>query len=437
MRDGRRRRLRLRLPTGPDTGAGRPCVLLLAPHNSYRIAAFSAAAESLGIELLVASEGRYSLVPEIAAGLRVDFQAPEAAVETVLRAARGRPIGGVVSTDDVTTPLASLIAQSLGLPHNPITAAQVCRRKDHARRMLAEAGVPVPFFMRLDLKRDVAGQTRGLPYPCVVKPLAMSGSRGVIRADTPEELVEACRRIRKIVAGQRDEEERRYVLVEEFLPGLEVAVDGILSAGTLRVLAVFDKPDPLDGPYFEETYYVTPSRLDGVTQSRILARVREACAAYGLREGPIHAELRIGRGDVWVIEVAARSIGGDCGRLLRFEAGRGLEEMVLENAVGCGFDLSPRQEAAGVLMIPTPGAGVLRRVEGVLEARRVAYIEDVEITIREGYELTPLPEGSSYLGFVFARGPTADLVEASLRRAHACLNVVVAPSWQLAPAALA
>jgi biotin carboxylase len=249
----------------------------------------------------------------------------------------------------------------------------------------------------------------------------------VVRADDEAALLDACARVAALLADLEDPQERSRILVEGFIPGPEVALEGLLDAGELRVLALFDKPDPLDGPYFEETYYVTPSRLAPSVQARITRRVAEACRAYGLVQGPVHAELRLFEGEAWVLEVASRTIGGQCARLLRFASGCGLEELVLAQAVGLPLDLTPTADAAGVLMIPTPTPGVLRRVEGVLAAERVPYVEEVEISVREGYRLVPLPEGSAYLGFVFARAPTAALAEQALRRAHAQLRVVTAP----------
>ena len=225
-------------------------------------------------------------------------------------------------------------------------------------------------------------------------------------------------------------EERHTLLVESFVPGPEIALEGMLASGELSVLAIFDKPDPLDGPFFEETIYVTPSRLPRSVQALAAERVREGCAAYGLTEGPVHAELRIHDGDAWIIEIAGRTIGGDCARLFTFGAGTGLEHLVLKRALGRAPDgpLRGDSRAAGVLMIPTPGAGTLRRVEGVMAASRIPGIREVSITVREGYELIPLPEGGTYLGFVFALGDDPAGVEASLRRAQGTIRVIVAPS---------
>jgi len=417
----------------PGCARRRRRVLLIAPHTSYRISAYYEAAKRLGIDLVVASRGEYSLVPEIAAGIDIDLESPSGAVDTLLDENKRRPFHAVIATDDATVELASHVAGALRLPHNPVVATRNARRKDLARRSLAAAGLPVPAFRRIDLSIGLKAQVLDLSYPCVVKPLALSASRGVIRVDNFDEFNAACRRIAPLLSGLPDEEERRFLLVEAYLPGTEVALEGLLASGQLRVLAIFDKPDPLEGPYFEETYYVTPSRLDDPLKKAVTKAVEAGCRAYGLRQGPVHAELRIVGGTPHVLEIAARTIGGDCARLLAFGTGASLEEIVLRQAVGEPVQIEPRPGAAAVLMIPVPGAGVLRRVEGVIEAQKVPGIEDVVIAVREGYEITPLPEGGSYLGFIFARGGSPDEVEAALRRAHAKLKFVLAPAWRLEP----
>ena len=484
-------------------------VLLLTPPGSYRVHAYMEAARDLGIGMIVASEGEYSLVPGLGEGLRVELADTEAVIGQVVRTHRDRPIAGVVATDDGTVELANRVAAAIGLAHNAASAARITRRKDLARAALAAAGLPVPAVRRVDLHRPVAPQIAGVEFPCVVKPLALSASRGVIRADDVPGLEAACRRAGAVAAaatgvrpplaagasadvavsrqsgvatGVRpslaagasaddaasrqsggaagvsarpaagvpapsaasasaavpardsiDDEERHTLLVESFVPGPEIALEGMLVGGELSVLAIFDKPDPLDGPFFEETIYVTPSRLPPPVRSLAAERVREGCTAYGLTEGPVHAELRIHDGDAWIIEIAGRTIGGDCARLFTFGSGTSLEHLVLQTALGRvpGAPDAPFREAgraAGVLMIPTPGAGVLRRVEGVMAASRIPGVREVSITVREGYELTPLPEGGTYLGFVFALGEDPAAVEDSLRLAREAIRVVVAPS---------
>ena len=409
-------------------------VLLIAPPGSYRVHAYLEAARDLGIEMLVASEGEHSPVPGIGDGLRVDFADPEAVIERVVGTHRDRPVAGVVATDDGTVEIANRAAAALGLAHNAPSAARIARRKDLSRTALAEAGLPVPAARRVDLRRPLGSQLAGVEFPCVVKPLALSASRGVIRADAPPGLEAACRRAgaiaRAAAVASAATEERDTLLVESFVPGPEIALEGMLEGGELSVLAIFDKPDPLDGPFFEETIYVTPSRLPRPVQALAAERVRAGCAAYGLTEGPVHAELRLHDGDAWIIEIAARTIGGDCARLFTFGSGTSLEHLVLQRALGCSPDVGFRDagRAAGVLMIPTPGAGTLRRVEGVMAASRIPGICEVSVTVREGYELTPLPEGGTYLGFVFALGDDPAGVEESLRRARETVRAIVAPS---------
>lgn len=409
-----------------------PRVLLIAPRDSYRIAPYITAARKQQIDLLIASEGRQALAGFDVPGIQVELGSLETALTAIRTAAQADGFSAVIGTDDGTIELAAVASQALGLPYNPPSAARIARRKDLARRCLAEAGVSVPWHWRINLAQPLDAQLAGVIYPCVVKPVALSASRGVIRADDLSQLMNAIARIQRLLAGENDPAERETLLIEEYIPGAEVAVEGLLTAGRLEVLAIFDKPDPLNGPFFEETYYVTPSRHAPEIQRQVMTRVAEACSAYGLREGPVHAECRINERGVWILEVAARTIGGLCGRLLRFGTGYGLEELVLQHALGRRPDVRRESGGAGVLMIPIPQGGILRRVEGQLAAQRVPYIEEVVIDVREGYELVPLPEGASYLGFIFARAPSPAEAEAALRTAHACLRIIVAPLWKTA-----
>ena len=374
------------------------------------------------------SEGEYTLAVE--GGLRVDLGDEKKALESIRAAARREGgFAAVVAPDDTTVELAGRVASELGLAGNPPEAARLSRRKDLARVRLAAAGVRVPEFRVLDLRRPL--ELSGISFPCVVKPIAMSASRGVIRADDAAELAAVVERVRAIVSGARDEEERSLLLVESFVPGPEVAVEGLLQDGRLEVLAIFDKPDPLDGPFFEEGIYVTPSRLGRVAEERIVECVRRAVAAFGLVAGPVHAELRWNAGEAWLLEIAARTIGGECSRLLRFSAGHSLEEVVLAAAMGRRLPHGLDSAAAGVMMLPTPRSGTLRRVEGVLDALGVPGVDEVSISAGTGTELVPLPEGGAYLGYVFARGETPAGVESSLREAAGRLRTVIAPMWRL------
>jgi len=385
----------------------------------------------MGLEVLVASHGEYSLISELHDGLHIDLDDFDSALANILREARKAPFTGILGSDDSTVELAASAAEQLGLPHNPPQAARLSRRKDLARAQLAVAGCPVPVHYLIDLDRSLQKQMAGLPWPCVIKPLHLSASRGVIRADKPAEFIAACERIKSIISDSDDDFERTHLLVEDYIDGVEVAYEGYLHNGELTTLALFDKPDPLQGPYFEETIYVTPSQLDETTQAGIKRRVAQACAAYGLSTGPVHAELRINKQDAWLLEVASRTIGGDCARTLDQGTDFNLEELTISLATGKPVNTQPPEEARGVMMIPIKHAGILRRVEGISAARKVAHIEKVDIIIRDGNELIPLPEGNQYPGYIFARGNSSSEVIDALREAHAHLNFVVAPVFRI------
>ena len=402
-------------------------LLLLLPTTTYRTQAFVEAATKLAVDLVCASERPSTLealAPESLVTL--DFGDPLASAEAVARFARQRPIDAVVAVDDLTTVVAAAISQRLGLKANSLPAASVARDKHAMRLCLASAGVSVPRFRLVKLADEPAALAEDVDYPCVLKPLALSASRGVIRANDAREFVIAFRRIAAILerAGtELPDEARRALLVEEFIPGREFALEGLLVGGTLHVLALFDKPDPLDGPFFEETIYVTPSRLPETAQARIAAVTGDACGALGLTEGPIHAELRLNERGPFILEVAARSIGGLCSRTLRFGTGLSLEELIIGHALGRPLEsLERERRAAGVMMIPIPRAGRLVAVRGVEEAGAVDGIDEVAITMHPGQDVVPLPEGWQYLGFIFARADTPAAVEEALREAHTRLS---------------
>ena len=415
-------------------------LLLLLPTVTYRTVAFVEAARRLGIEVTVASERPSTFERANPTGLvTLDFADPAHAAAQARAFARAHPVHGVVAVDDDTAVVAAAIAQELGLRGNPVAAARAARDKHQQRQMLAAAGVAVPRFELLTIAADPERVADRAAYPCVLKPLRLSASRGVVRADDPPGFVAAFRRVQAIleqpdVAGCGDW--ARHILVEEFVPGREVAVEGLVTRGSLQVLTIFDKPDPLDGPFFEETIYVTPSRLARTAQQTIAACAQAAVDALGLREGPIHAEIRHNDRGAWLIELAARPIGGRCSEALRFGtggsglgAGVSLEEIIIRHALGMELPTLEREEqASGVMMIPVPGAGVLRDVRGVGEARAVPLVEEVAITAHPGQTLVPWPEGSRYPGFIFARGESSEAVEAALRAAHARLEFLIEPA---------
>jgi len=429
--------------TFPDDAPAR--VMLLLKASSYRAPAFLAAAERLGVEVVQVIDTPQGLAQKGPNRLGVDFRDLEAATAEIVVFARERPVRAILPLDDSGALLAAEAGAALGLPHNRPEAAEAARDKYQMRSLLAAAGAPVPAFRRHTTAEDVRAIAREAPFPCVVKPLRRSGSQGVIRANDEEELVRAIGRLRRILEEGEAKDGPHPFLVEEYLPGEEVALEGVLDGGRLHVLALFDKPDPLEGPFFEETIYVTPSRLAEEAQAAIAACVQEAATAIGLQRGPIHAELRINERGPWLLEVAGRSIGGLCSRTLQFSvgtegdvpslSGASLEELILRQVAGLPLGSAQRERAArGVMMIPIPAGGLLRGVEGVTEAKAVPGIEEVEITARVNQEITPLPEGDSYLGFIFARGETPAEVEEALRAAHEKLRFEIEPVLRLRPA---
>jgi biotin carboxylase len=407
-------------------------LLLLVPPQSYRAEDFQAAAARLGVEVVVGTDRCHRIEDAFGPSeglLSLDYRRPEAAAEEIGREAAAREIAGIVPVDDGTAVIAALAAERLGLARNPPAAARRTANKLAQREALQAAGVPVPRFQAFPIAGGPDGPSSVVPYPCVLKPLGLSASRGVIRADDPVSFREAWRRIVAILASARGERKAReegagsQLLVEDFVPGPEVALEGLLRGGRLEVLALFDKPDPLDGPFFEETLYVTPSRHPAAAQAEVERVIGAASEALGLREGPVHAEARLGPAGPVVLEVAARTIGGLCARALRFGTGASLEELVVAHAMGLPLASVRREsQASGVMMLPIPRRGVLHGVAGLSAARQVAGIQDVVITVPEGREVVPLPEGDAYLGFLFARGKTPDAVEAALREGHRRLS---------------
>ncbi len=411
-----------------------PRLLLLSTTTGYQAQAFREAARKIGALLVLASDRCHVLEdPWHDRAIPVRFENPEESARRIVEFARANPIQGLAAIGDPPTLTAALVARDLGLAYHPVEAVECCRDKFKMRERCRAAGLPSPWYRRWRVNEDPAAAVRAVSFPCVLKPLGLSASRGVIRADNAAEFQAAFRRIAALLRSPEirkgREESAEWIQVEGYIPGCEVALEGILTHGRLRVLAVFDKPDPLEGPYFEETIYITPSRLSGAALEAIHASLHAAVEAVGLRHGPLHAELRVNDGGAWVLEMAARPIGGLCARALRFGGGIGLEELILRHALGEPVGDLPREKAAsGVMMIPIPREGFLERVENVRQAEAVPGIEHVEITAKERQRLIPLPEGASYLGFLFARAESSELVEAALREAHRRLRFVVSPS---------
>jgi biotin carboxylase len=406
-------------------------VLLLAATTAYQTEDFMRAAAAMGVEIVLGTDRCHVLAEEWPEGaLALDFHDPVHAAAQIAEAVAATPVTGIVATDERTSLIAAVAAERLGVPFNPVDAARTTGDKLRLRELLAAAHVTQPAFRVVPVDVDLAALARELQFPVVIKPRHLSTSRGVMRADDTRELADRFARLAQLLAEPdvraRDPQAASSVLMEQFVAGPEVAFEGLLRGGRLQTLALFDKPDPLDGPFFAETIYVTPSLLSAATQQAVGARVAEAAAAIGLREGPVHAELRLGTGDPVVIEIAARSIGGLCGRSLRFGAGISLEELVLAHALRRDITAARTAGATGVLMVPVPEPGVLRAVDGVDAASRVPGVREVTITVRPGETVVPLPEGNKYIGFVFAVGDHPEPVVAALREAGRALHVRIA-----------
>jgi biotin carboxylase len=411
-------------------------VLILSTTTGYQLRSFGESARRMGIELTFATDRCRNLDdPWRDDAVPIRFHEEDASLRAILAAAAAKPVHGVIAVGDRPVVLASRAAQALGLRGNPPQAAAASVNKRLARIRFADAGLPVPWFFEAPVDEAAAADPR-VRFPCVIKPLGLSGSRGVMRADSTEDLRAAIARL-KALLSRRDVRALRSgleddMLVEGFLEGREFAIEGVMIDGGFDAFAIFDKPAPLDGPFFEETIYVTPSDLPRDRQGQIVAQVQRAASALGLAHGPVHAECRVGARGIFILEVAARPIGGLCSKVLRFAsreaaAAAPLEEVLLRHAVGQdirGYTREP--SAAGVMMIPIPRRGMLRRVSGLDGARETLHVEEVDITAKIDQLLEPVPEGASYLGFIFARAPERAAVIRALGEAHAKLRFDIA-----------
>ena len=426
-----------------NNAATKKRLLILCTTTGYQTRAFVEAAEKLGLDVVFGNDRCHVLEdPWQDGALPLRFEDPENSARQIVEYARGARIDGIVSLGDRPTPTAARASQALKLPHHPPEAADICRDKYLSRERLRAAGLNVPAFTRFSFDSDpreiLSRRNDAINFPCVLKPLALSASRGVIRADSPQEFVSAFGQIKALLRSPDVQVMREgtshFIQVESYIEGAEIAVEGLLDRGRLQVLAIFDKPDPLTGPYFEETIYVTPSRLKTETQSAVIETLERAAHALELFHGPLHAELHLNSRGNWILEVAARSIGGLCSRALRFTSPDfgdfiSLEELIIRLALGHDIrDVYREEVASGVMMIPIPQAGIFEQAEGVEEALETTGVEEIRITAKPNQKLVPLPEGSSYLGFIFARGATPDFVEAALRQAHKKLQFVIHPA---------
>jgi len=414
-------------------------LLLFTAKLGYQTRSFEEAAHKLDAQLVYVTDRCHQLEdPWGDQAIAVHFETPEAAAYTVMEAVRGRDVSGILTLGDRPAASAAYAARGLGVHHNHPATVEACRSKLRVREIFRDFGLNVPWFRSLPIIPTPEPALLGLSYPCVLKPLSLSASQGVVRANNRDEFLVAAARVRRLlqspeILATRDPN-LDQMLVEGYIQGREVAVEGLLTDGELRILAIFDKPDPLEGPYFEETIYVTPSRLPEYAQQAIENCARDAVRALGLSHGPIHVEFRINDNGVWPLEVAPRPIGGLCARSLRFSFDGepeliGLEELLVRHALELPGWNSPRERtASGVMMIPVPKSGVLEAVSGQDGALSVPDITELTITARLHDAIVAWPEGSSYLGFLFARANTPERVEQALRKAHEKLAFKITPS---------
>ena len=413
-------------------------LLLFTAKLGYQTRSFEDAARKLGVRLVYVTDRCHQLEdPWGDQAIPVHFESPETAAYTVMEALRGHEVSGILALGDRPAAAAAYAARGLGIEHNHPAAVEACRSKLRMREVFRDAGLRVPWFKNFPIAPVSEPALAGVSFPCVLKPLSLSASQGVMRANNREEFLAAALRLRRLLESAEIRATREpnldQMLVEGYIPGREVAVEGLLTDGTLRILAIFDKPDPLEGPFFEETIYITPSRLSESTQAQIEKCAKEASRALGLIHGPIHAEFRINEEGVWPIEVAPRPIGGLCARALRFCANEqqeeiALEELLLRHALKLSGSDAPREtQASGVMMIPVSQSGILESVSGVETARATHRITELIITARLQDHITAWPEGSSYLGFLFARGNTPEEVEHAIREAHKKLHFRITP----------
>lgn len=417
-------------------------LLLLTSKLGYQTRSFAEAAKKLGAEILYATDRCHQLEdPWNDRAIAVHFEKPEAAALSIYETLQGAEPDGVLALGDRSVITAAYFARRLGLFHNHPASVEACRSKERMREAFSAVGLRTPWFRVLPLVPTPDPAFTGITFPCVVKPLCLSASQGVMRANNREEFSRAVERLTRLLQSPElrasGDPDLDRMIVEGYIPGREVAVEGLLTEGTLRILTIFDKPDPLTGPYFEETIYVTPSRLTESQQQGIALCARDAVRALGLVHGPVHAEFRINEEGVWPLEVAPRPIGGLCAHALRFGPDLiSLEELLVRHALNLpGAEAERELQASGVMMIPVPRSGLLDRVDGIEEARATPQIESIEITARLHDAIVAWPEGSSYLGFIFARGANATEVERALREAHAKLHFAITPELPVGHAA--
>lgn len=383
-----------------------------------------AAAKARHFKTLVAATSRPCVDDDLVDRfLRIPDRSSKEVAAYVERQCEGLLVSGVLASDDWDVVAAAMIADKLGLRFVGVETALAATNKFLMRQRLRNGGAVVPDFQCFAIGDNAGEIAKSLRFPVVIKPTYGQGSLGVIRADTVDEFEKAFQYTSRIIvdldmrpSAVRD---RSGILVEQYIPGEEYTVELLMHEGKPYSLAVFEKPDPLEGPYFEEGIYVTPIRRDEKIRSLLVEAAIRGSRALGIETGPCHCELRLSGELPYILEIAARPIGGFCSQVFADLMGFDLHDLVLQNAVGLPVMPPPIADgvALGVMMLPVPGRGNLARVSGVDRALDIDGIMSVKIHVEAGSRILPYPEQSCYIGTVLATGSSADEVVARLKSA--------------------
>tara|TARA_B100000686_G_scaffold128253_1_gene135463 strand:- start:1091 stop:2335 length:1245 start_codon:yes stop_codon:yes gene_type:complete len=405
-------------------------VILIIPSASYRTGPFMNAVKKLDLKVLVISDKSQVFSGKYPDNLIIiNFNHWQDRSDEISKWAKNNGLKAVIGVDEESIVLAANISNFLNVEHNPVESVLLTKDKYLMRNELLKLGIKSPWFKRFSIYESTKKIINEISFPCVIKPTFLSASRGVMRVNTMNELSDSIKIMYELLSldelRKRGGEQSDWILFEEYIPGNEVAVEGLVTNGKLTVLAVFDKPEPLEGPTFEETIIVTPSVLTKEIQYSLLETIQNVVKALGILKGPIHAEARINKNGNYILECASRSIGGLCSKVLEFQGGMSLEELILRSYLGRNIEKSKlTDKARGVMMMPTEKMGILKEMRGVQDALNVKGITDLKLTVKPGEKLEPLPKGDRYLGFIFAEGNDQKLVIKALKNAWSKITVV-------------
>ena len=406
-------------------------VILIIPSASYRTSAFITAVKKLDLKVLVISDKSQVFSGKYPDNLIImNFHHWKDRLDEISEWSERNGLKAVIGVDEESIVLAANISNYLNKEHNPVDSVLLTKNKYLMRIELKKAGICSPWFKRFPVHESPKKIINEIIFPCVIKPTFLSASRGVIRVNTIKELSDGFKTLNDLLSleeiRKRGGDQSDWILVEEYIPGKEVAIEGIVSEGKLKVLAVFDKPEPLVGPTFEETIFVTPSILPEKTLYSLFETAEIAVNTLGIVKGPVHIEIRINSSGNYILECASRSIGGICSNVLEFHGGMSLEELILRSYLGRNVEKTKLTDTArGVMMMPNEKSGILKEIRGVEDALNVKGVTDLQITLKPGENLEPLPKGDRYLGFIFAEDKDQELVIKALKNAWSKIAVVL------------